>query len=535
MRCSQFLSFKDKGIFLHDWVDAFVDTTRRFYHKTLSWSLDHKFTTLFISLLIFLSSLIFLKVLPKEFAPAQDRNVLFLIFIAPDGKSMEYTDTKVKEFEKFATIQEGVQRVFVAVGGFGAGGQGNRGNGVVILKPRDQRKLDQFEIAQQLREKSKQIEGMKVIIRDSFGSAIGGRRGSPIEFTIKGPSADKQKEIYETMRKQMEETGKMVGIRSDDVNDLPEIHIVPKREEAQKKGVDISQITNLVNVALAGSTPGQYTDGGRRFDIFVQLKEDNREKPEDIRSLFVRNNRGELIRLEEVVDFVPTKGPQKVYRENRERGVRVDANLNKGVILSDAVKEIRRIKNSIDLDGHIIEFSQSLEDSLISIVLIILLGLAISYMVLGSQFNSFIDPLTVLTAIPFGITGSLLFLWLGDQSINVYSMIGMLLTMGIVKKNSILLVEFTNQLRDQGKGVKEALMEACPQRYRPILMTTISTIAAALPPALALGPGAETRIPMALVVIGGVGVSAFMTLYAVPCIYEIVARDRFDIEEHLKH
>lgn len=533
MRCSQFLSHKDKGLFIHQWVDNIIVKTRTFYLKTLQWSLEHKAIVLITSFIIFLSSLLLIRALPKEFAPAQDRNVLFLIFMAPDGKSLEYTDEKVRQFEEFATTQEGVQRVYVAVGGFGSGGQGNRGNGVVILKPKNERKQNQFEIAQQLREKSKKIKGIKVIVRDSFGSVIGGRRGSPVEFTIKGPSTQKQKEIFNQMKQEMEKTGKIIGIRSDDVNTLPEIHIKPKRAEAQKRGVDISQISNLVNVTLAGSTPGQYTDGGRRFDIFVQLKQKDREEPEKINSLFIRNNRGELINMKEVIEYVPTEGPQNIYRENRERGVRVDANLKKGVILSEAIKLISNIQKSIKLDGHSIEFSQNLEESLKSILLIILLGLVISYMVLGSQFNSFVDPIIVLLAVPFGVMGSLMALYIADQSINIYSMIGILLTMGIVKKNSILLVEFTNQLRDQGKQVKEALLIACPQRYRPIVMTTLSTLAAALPPALALGPGAETRIPMALVVIGGVSLSAFMTLYVVPCVYDLVARERFDIEQHL--
>ncbi|MDH5581988.1 MAG: efflux RND transporter permease subunit, partial [Bdellovibrionales bacterium] len=361
MRCSQFLALKEKGLFIHQWVDKIIIKTRNYYQKTLQWSLDHKLVVLFISFALFLSSLLLIRSLPKEFSPAQDRNVLFLIFMAPDGKSMEYTDRKVKEFEEFATLQEGVQRVYVAVGGFGSGGQGNRGNGVVILKSKDQRKLDQFEIAQQLREKSKSIEGIKIIIRDSFGSAIGGRRGSPIEFTIKGPSTQIQKNIYEQLKTKMEDTGKIVGIRSDDVNDLPEIHILPKRQEAQKRGVDISQISNLVNITLAGATPGQYTSGGRRFDIFIQLKEEQRENPQQINSLFIRNNRGELINLKEVVEFLPTKGPQNIFREDRERGVRVDANLEKGVILGDALKEIRNIIKGIDLRGHNIEFSQNLE------------------------------------------------------------------------------------------------------------------------------------------------------------------------------
>lgn len=535
MRCSQFLDIKGKGLWVHRLIDRMVDFLKAGYKRGLEFSLKNKFKVLFVSFAVFASSFFFLKEIPREFSPAQDSGVLFCIFLAPDGSSMEYTNGKVRQFEKIVGEDPNVLRTYVAVGGFGRGGQGNRGNGVVILKPKSERKLSQFEIAAQLREKIKSISGLRVFIRDRFGSAIGGRRGSPVEFTIRGPNPEKQKASYYTLLEKMKETGLMEGIRSDDVRDLPEIHIVPNRVEARARGVEIAEIARAINIATGGVVVGQYTQGGRRFDVYVQLSENDRRAPDDIEGVFVRNNRGELVELNDVVSFEKRNGPQNIYREDRFRAIRVDANLAKGVVASEAIGAVEKIADEVLEDGYYIEFSQNLDDSLLNILFIIGLGLAIAYMVLSSQFNSFIDPIIVFLAIPFGLFGSLAGLYFFDQTLNVYSMIGIMLTMGLVKKNSILIVEFTNQLRDQGLESAEALMKACNLRFRPILMTTLATLAAAVPAALSQGAGSETRIPMAVVVLAGVSVSAVFTLFVIPIFYQLFERKRKNLSKEVDH
>lgn len=533
MRCSQFLDIKGKGLFVHRLIDRMVDFLRDGYARGLEFSLKNKFKVLFVSFMVFASSFYFLKKLPREFSPAQDSGVLFCIFLAPDGSSMDYTNEKVRKFEKIVSEDPNVIRTYVAVGGFGRGGQGNRGNGVVILKPKSERELTQSEVAANLREKIKAIDGLRVFIRDRFGSAIGGRRGSPVEFTIRGPNPEKQKESYYAMLEKMKETGLMEGIRSDDVRDLPEIHIVPNREEARARGVEIAEIARAINIATGGVVVGQYTQGGRRFDVYVQLSEEDRRAPDDIEGVFVRNNRGELVKLSDVVSFEKKNGPQNIYREDRFRAIRVDANLAQGVVASQAITAVEKIAKEVLKNGYYIEFSQNLDDSLLNILFIIGLGLAIAYMVLSSQFNSFIDPIIVFLAIPFGLFGSLLGLFLFGQSLNVYSMIGIMLTMGLVKKNSILIVEFTNQLRDQGLDTLTALRKACTLRFRPILMTTLATLAAAVPAALSQGAGSETRIPMAVVVLAGVSVSAIFTLFVIPIFYQLFERERKNLTKEV--
>lgn len=531
MRCSQFLKLEERTTWFGRFFEKTMEGLTRFYSRTLNACLARPWMPIVTSILVFVGSLYFIKVLPTEFAPPQDTGILFTSFQAPDGSSLDYTGRKVKEFEAIVSKHPAVDRYYMAVGGFGRGGQSNRGIGIVVLKNREERSLSQFEVGADLREKVKSIEDMKFFIRDRSGGPFQGRRGSPLEFTINGPDPEKQKEYFFEIQKKMLATDLMVGTRSDDVLTLPEVHVQPNREKGISRGVEVSEIANIVNATFGGTVAGQYTDRNRRFDIWVQLQEEDRQRKEDLSKILIRNNRGELLRLTEVVDVIETEGPQQIYREDRIRGLRVDSDLAQGVRLGEAVSAVRKIASDVLPEDYYVRFDETPESKLLETVLIMLLGLVIAYMVLAIQFNSFIDPMIVFIAIPFGLTGSFIGLVLGGQSLNVYSAIGILLTMGIVKKNSILLVEFTNQLRDQGQTLANALKEACPTRLRPILMTTTATLAAAVPPALSYGPGSETRVPMALTVLGGVLLSTFFTLYLVPCAHLLIKPKRVVIRE----
>lgn len=526
MRCSQFLKLGERRFILGKIFDSTLVKITRIYSSALNFMMGHRWKLTFSSLLLFAGSLTVLKFLPLELVPYQDRGSLFVILIAPEGKSIEYTVKKAKEFEDIVRAHPDVERVFVAAGGFGRGGQGNRGNGVVILKDQAERTQSQFEIADDLRASLKSIDGIRIFLRDRTGSPLAGRRGSPVEFTINGPDPEMSLKYYEALKLKMEEDPELVGIRSDDAEKLPEIHLIPNREKALQRGVEIQEIAETINATYGGLAAVQYTDGSSRSDAFVQLQPEDRQKAEDIDQLLIRNNRGELITLSEVVDTVKVEGPQEIYREDRIRGIRVDADLATGAALGDAIIRIQSWADDILPADYFIRFSDTPQDKLLQNLAFMLLGLIFAYMILGAQFNSFLDPLLIYLAIPFAVSGSLIALLLGGQSLNIYSVIGILLTMGIVKKNSILLIEFTNQLRDRGLNIAEALKEACQTRLRPILMTNTATLAAALPAALAMGPGSEIRVPMALTVIGGVSLSAFFTLFVVPVVYSLVAPKR---------
>jgi HAE1 family hydrophobic/amphiphilic exporter-1 len=271
---------------------------------------------------------------------------------------------------------------------------------------------------------------------------------------------------------------------------------------------------------------GKFTDEGHRYDIRVRLKEPERRRAEDIRQIFVRNNRGELVRLSDVVRIVPTTSLLSITRINRERSIAVYASPATGFSQEQALNQAMKITREVLPEGYSAELTGSAKtssESFDSLLFALVIGIIVSYMILGSQFNSYIHPFTILLALPFSFSGAIMALVLTGNSLNIYSFIGLILLMGLVKKNSILLVEFTNQLRNEGMSVHEALTKACPIRLRPVMMTSLATVAAAVPPALALGPGAEARIPMAVAVLGGMIVSTLLTLFVVPCAYSLLA------------
>ena len=319
----------------------------------------------------------------------------------------------------------------------------------------------------------------------------------------------------------------MVDVDTDYLEGASEIDVIPDRIKAAERGVSVEAINQVVNALIGGQKVAQYTHNDKRYDVKVRLAADQRLKADDIIKLWVWNNHGELVQLKDIVTLKERPTAVNITRRNRERAITVFGNVAPGQSEADAVAQARTIAKSILPAGYDAVFTgstQTSQDSNQSLIFVFVLGIFVAYMVLASQFNSYVHPFTVLVVLPFSISGALIALWMGGQSLNLYSLIGLILLMGIVKKNSILLVDFTNQMRETGLDVHHALIEACPIRLRPILMTSAATIAAAIPPALAIGPGAEIRVPMSIGVIGGVVVSTFFTLFVVPCVYSLFTR-----------
>jgi len=329
--------------------------------------------------------------------------------------------------------------------------------------------------------------------------------------------------------KEMEKSGKFSDIDTDYKETIKEIHIIPDREAARSRGVSVQEIGTTINALIGGVVVGKYSKGGHRNDIRVKMVDTNRPALEAMKDIRVRNIRGELVNFLDVVKIEERPGVQAISRKGRSRAVTIFAGMAEGVSQGEALEVAQKIARSHLPQGYSLIESGSAEtfkEAFTSLIFALMLGILIAYMVLGTQFNSFLDPITVLMALPFSFSGAFLALYLMGQSLNIYSMIGLILLMGIVKKNSILLVDFTNQRRLEGLGVNEALMDACPKRLRPILMTTFATVAGAVPLAFSLGPGSETLKPMAVAIIGGALVSTVLTLVVVPAFYQLISRKR---------
>ncbi len=543
MRCSQFLEISEHNRGLPGWFEKQMKSWTHSYRKILDLTLAHKKIVLVGSILFFVASLACVPLIRKEFVPAQDQSMFLVRIKTPIGSSMNYTNDKMKQLEALVMKMPEFKRYYCAVGGFG-GGEVNAGMIFITLKklkdrpvnPTLRHRLSQAEIMANVRQEFNKVPDVKAVLQDLSLRGFAAHRGFPVEFTIRGPDWDKLSEYAVEIQNEMKKSGLYEDVDTDYLTGMQEVRVYPNRETAFDRGVSMSAIARTINALIGGDRVAKYTRNGRRYDVRIRLERNQRMKPEDISNLTVWNNRGELVRLADVTTMNEKMSLLTITRRGRERAIGLFANIGRGKSQADALKTAAEISGKILPEGYRAVFSgtsQTFKESFQSLIFALWLGLIISYMVLASQFNHLIHPVTVLMALPFSLSGAFLSLWIGHQSLNIFSMIGLILLMGIVKKNSILLVEFTNQMRERGMGIKEALATACPIRLRPILMTSISTIAAAIPPAMAMGPGAETRIPMAIAVIGGVLVSTVLTLFVVPAAY--LAFSKFEKHPKTEH
>lgn len=533
MRASRFAVGGERRTRLGRFFEWSMDWTREKYAASLAWALDNRKTVLGASAAFFLLSFASIGLLKGEFQPPQDQSALIIQLNNPPGSSLSFTDARVKAVEEFLSSRQEVESFFAAGGGF-TGGQPNSAVLFVALRSPGEREsgLSQQEFIEVVREHlTAAIPEAKPQVQDPSiqGFGGGGGRGFPVEFSIQGPDWETLSALSGRLSAEMRDRGLMTDVDSNLQLGAPEIRITPDRQKASARGVSVASIGETINAMLGGAVAGSYEKQGHRYDIRVKLLEEEGRSPvQRIREFMIRNNRGELVPLVDVVDIRQAEVPAAISRLNRQRSIMIYGNIAPGHSQQEVLREAERISGEILPAGYTFSLSgtaQEFRRTFSSLIFALILGFVVAYMILASQFNSFIDPVTIFMALPFSFSGAFLFLLVTGQSMNVFSMIGLILLMGIVKKNSILLVEFTHQRRDNERiSAHEALLKACPTRLRPILMTSVATIAGALPAALAFGPGAEARQPMAIAVIGGVFVSTLLTLYVVPCTYCLFAR-----------
>ncbi len=504
------------------------------YQRLLVPALHHRGRVVAIAAALFVLSLGIVRLLPQQFVPEQDMSSLSLRFYTPVGSSMDATERVFRQIETYLHGRGEVRRYFGFVGGFG-GSEVNSGITFITLKPPAERALDptsgrrlsQQEFMAVARRDLNAIPGARIVLQDpsqqGFSASRGG--GFPIEIGIRGPDWDTLARASKQIMDELRGSGAVVDVDSDYQVGMPEVQVIPDRNKCADLGISMAAIGDTINSAIGGERVGKFKDQGRRFDIRVRLLAPQRQRPEDIGRLLVRTGTGGLVRVGDVVRIEQRPTLQTITRKGRERAITIFANVAPGASQADAIARSLALARQQLPDGYRAipsGSSQAFAESFASLGFAFALGILVAYMVLATQFNSFSHPLIVLLALPFSVSGALLMLWIAGQSLNVYSVLGTILLMGIAKKNSILLVDFTNQIRAEGVERHEAVLRACPIRLRPILMTSTATIAGALPPALALGPGAELQRPMALAIVGGMAVSTFMTLFVVPAAYSLL-------------
>lgn len=530
MRCSRFLTVQKVPHGFSGFVDRLFHSLEKGYSHCLRFVLSHRGKTLLVALGLFVASFWLNRKVPSEMMPVQDQSQFLTRFKLPVGSSIQMTDTKMKEAEDYLLHLPEVSGVFSIVGGFG-GDAVNQGSAFVMLVDPKDRTISQVDFIANLRnELKKRLKGVECVVQDLSLRGFAASRGFPIEFVVQGPDWNTLTAITTTFMNELKKSDFAVDVNTDVQMGMKEVQLIPNREKMAKHGISSSTITNAVNALVGGAILNkeiEYPKGHHRYGIEVRLVGSDRNTVEDLHRIQIRNNRGQSIALSKLVDIQVNPSLMLISRVNRARAITVYANMAPGHAQEDALKQVSEMAKRIIPPGYAIKMSGSAKDfqeSLLSLLIAMLLGILVSYMVLASQFNSFIHPVTVLMALPFSFSGAYMALALGHQSINMYSLIGFILLMGIVKKNSILLVDVTNQFRGTGEPVYEALLKACPIRLRPILMTSIATIAGAIPAACAVGSGSETMKPMAIAIMGGVLVSTVLTLFVVPVVYSLLSR-----------
>jgi len=540
MRCSQFVEMGHRTTRLGKAFDAALESLVGAYERILSKTLDHAVWVLVASLVFLGMSFFVLKNVEKEMAPLQDQSIFLARLQAPVGSSLKATNEKLLLVEEWLRHQFEVRQAYVSVGGFtGGASDANTSMAFITLKSKEERgirsqynsPLSQQDFMDLMRKELKNIPNLKVMLQDLSMRGFSSGRGFPIEFVLKGPDWDKLHGIADKVMEEMKASNLMVDVDSNYLLGMPEIQIRPDRQLAAQRGVSVANIGTTVNALIGGVRVSQYATGGHRYDVRLKILTDKNADPmKVVPRLQVGNARSNLISLRDVTRQEVQTSLQQISRLDRQRAITVTAGLNPGASQEVAFAKVEEIVARHLVPEYFMQQtggSKAMKESFQWLFFALLMGLIVAYMVLAAQFNSFIDPISILMALPFSLSGAFVALKLTHNSLNIYSFIGLLLLMGIVKKNSILLIEFTNAVRDQKQlDARESLRQACPVRLRPILMTSMATVAGAIPSAMAWGEGSETARPMAWTIIGGVIVSTILTLIVVPAVYLILDRWR---------
>jgi hydrophobe/amphiphile efflux-1 (HAE1) family protein len=521
-RCARLLA--NHGHAAQSRLARFVDRAFRglsaVYARALGTALRHPLKVLAVSTAVTGASFAAGLLLPSEFTPPQDQSNFNVRITAPLGSDVEEADAYARRVEQVLHTRPEVQNVISNVSPGSA-------SLTVNLVPPEERELTQQELAAALRNKLT-FAGARVSIQDPSQQGIGTSKGSPIQVSVRGPDWNTLVEQAMRVRDELASSGVATDVDTDYQVGLPEVMIEPDRARTADLGVSVQDLATTINALVGGTTVGKYSSGGRRLDVRLRMLLGQRLRQEDIGMIYVRGDSGRMVPISSMTNVEEKPVLQSINHIDRERSVSVTGNVAPGHSQSEALSYLEGRASSFPVGYHAIFGGQSSEfqSSITSLLFALVFGIAVAYMILAAQFNSFLHPVTVLTVLPLSVAGAFVGLWAGGKSLSIYSMIGILLLMGITKKNSIILVDYANSARARGLGAMDAMLEAGPTRLRPILMTTVATMMAAVPSSLGLGAGAETRGPMAIAVLGGLTLSTALSLLVVPAFYVVAAKIR---------
>jgi len=532
---------REHGSIYHRLEQGF-DALERAYRRALDWTLAHRAFTMSFAFVTLLGSCGLGGALGGEFFPPADQGRMIIRFELPPGSTITASRAYMRQVEDWVLDQDDVQSAFGGIGISGPDGPATPNMGLLfaILKPRHERDRDAQQLFVDTRAFLDTLPDNNASLSGLQQMGSGGNYD--FSFDIRGNLAlaelDRLADLAITT---LRESGGYTDLSKSLKLGLPELRVVPNRAKAAALGVDAASIATVVQSAIGGLDVGTFKEEGRGYDIRVRLEEDGRDTPETIGHLYARSRNGDVVELRNLVDIVEGAAPATITRTGRQRSVEVRANLQ-GRPLGEAIEDAQKIAADLP-EGVTLELggsAESMAESAQQFALMLILAIVVIYMVLAVQFESFVHPLTVMLALPLANVGAMGGLYLMSltgkpgMTLNLFSLIGIILLFGLVTKNSILLVDYANQLRDRGMEKVEAMRTAAPLRMRPVLMTAISMIFGVLPAALGLGPGSETRAPMGVATAAGMFSSTLLTLLVVPVFY-LVLDDGVDwLRAHLR-
>jgi multidrug efflux pump len=505
--------------------DRFFTGLDRVYERTLRGALHRRWIPIGIALVLLgLASWIF-TLMPRELVPVEDRGFAFGIVLAPEGSTLEYTDRYMREVEAILLALPERRALFTATGlGFGGPGRVTDGFVFVNLKEHGERHRSQQDIVASLFPQLLAIPGVLafVINPPSFNQDFSGDVG----YVLQADSYPELQQAVNVMMAKASELGYLLNLDTDLRLNKPQLDITIDRERASGLGVSVADIGATLETLLGGRVVSTYKRGTKQYDVIVQVPAAERSTPDMIRDIYLRGSGG-LVQLANLVTVRETVAPKELNHFNRMRSATITASLAPGANLGQALDDLDRIADAelgAGIRRQLSGQSREYRESSTSLYFLFLFAVVFIYLVLAAQFESFIDPFTILLSVPLAVVGAVISLFVLRQSLNIYSQIGLIMLVGLVTKNAILIVEYSNQLQERGRPLLDAVVEASRIRLRPILMTSFSTIFGVLPIAIGLGAGAEGRRPLGIAVVGGILFSTFLTLVIVPVVYTMLAR-----------
>ncbi|HEX6848600.1 MAG TPA: efflux RND transporter permease subunit [Chitinophagaceae bacterium] len=468
------------------------------------------------------------KQIPSELAPMEDRNRIRTSITGPEGADFDFTDRVAYEITQqlLDSIPE-KHVVLTFAPGFGGGGSNAAFVSMGIVNA-SERERSQDEIAQQMNRMFRRYNNLRVFAtqEQTISVGLGGRGANPVQFVLQNLNFEKLKEKIPLF---MEEVRKNPVFMNTDINlkfNQPELQITIDRLKANELGVSVQDISTTLQLALSGRRFGYFIMNGKQYQVIAQVERSDRDDPLDLKGFFVRNNRGDLIQLDNLVKMEEMANPPSILHFNRFKSATVQAGLAPGKTIGDGIEEMEKIADKVldetfetSLSGASRDYAESSSNTSFAFIL----ALVLIFLVLAAQFESFVDPFIIMITVPLALAGAVLSLWIFGQTINIFSQIGIIMLIGLVTKNGILIVEFANQKRRRGEQKIPAAIDAAVARLRPILMTTLATSLGALPIALAFGSAGKSRVPLGIVIVGGMLFALVLTLYVVPALYSYIS------------